>query len=139
MRQCRDVVVVGASAGGVESLRELVSALPADPQAVMLMVLPMRASSTSALPAIPRRAGKLPVHSAPHGQPLRHGHTHTAVPDHHLVVVGDAMALSKGPTENGHRPSADAGLVAIGLRQDLPELDTLGQPSGSPTPTVAGA
>jgi two-component system chemotaxis response regulator CheB len=106
--QHRDVVVVGASAGGVESLRGLLAALPADLPAAVLVVLHMPSSATSALPAILRRAGQLPVQTASHGEPLRHGNVYTAVPDHHLLVVDDVMALSKGPTENGHRPAADA-------------------------------
>jgi two-component system chemotaxis response regulator CheB len=106
--QCRDVVVVGASAAGVESLRGLLAALPADLQATVLVVLHMPSDGSSALSAILNRAGRLPVHPARHGTPLRHGHVHAAVPDHHLLLIDHVMALSKGPTENGHRPAVDA-------------------------------
>lgn len=108
MPQCRDVVVVGASAGGVESLRGLLSVLPTDLPATVLVVLHMPASGTSALPAILNRAGQLPVQPATPGQPLLQSHVYTAVPDHHLLVVDGVMTLSKGPTENGHRPAVDA-------------------------------
>jgi len=44
---------------------------------------------------------------------MRHGHVCSAVPDHHyLLLVDDVMALSKGPTENGHRLAVDAASVA---------------------------
>jgi len=82
MPQCRDVVVVGASAGGVESLRGLPADLPAS-----VLVMP---------------------HMPADGTPLRHGHVCSAVPDHHYLLVDDVMALSKGPTENGNRPAVDA-------------------------------
>src|SRR5262249_17962995 len=105
---CRDVVVVGASAGGVESLRALVAALPADLPAAVLVVLHMPSSGTSALPAILHRCGALPVQPASNGAPPRPPHVYTAVPAHPLLVVDDVMTLSKGPTENGHRPAVDA-------------------------------
>ncbi len=108
LAQHRDVVVVGASAGGIESLRGLLAALPADLPAAVLVVLHMPSGGTSALSAILDRAGPLSARPASHGEPLRHGCVYTAIPDHHLLVLDGAMGLSKGPTENGHRPAVDA-------------------------------
>jgi two-component system chemotaxis response regulator CheB len=104
----RDLVVVGASAGGVEALRELMGGLPADFPAAVLVVLHMPTGGASALPAILERAGPLRAAAARDGQPLTRGEIRTARPNHHLLVVDGRVRLSHGPTENGHRPAIDA-------------------------------
>jgi two-component system chemotaxis response regulator CheB len=103
----RDLVVVGASAGGVEALRLLVAALPKDLPAAVVVVLHMPAGGTSALPAILARSGPLPVQTAADGAELRNAHIYVARPDHHVVVQDGVLRLSKGPTENGHRPAVN--------------------------------
>ncbi|CAM3957928.1 chemotaxis protein CheB [Kibdelosporangium persicum] len=104
----RDVIVVGASAGGVETLRTLVAGMPPDLDAAVAVVLHLPAGGTSALSQILRRVGTLPTVTAASGMPLRRGVIHTAPPDHHLLIIEDQLALSHGPTENGHRPAIDA-------------------------------
>jgi len=103
----RDIIVIGASAGGVETLTQLVSRLPADLPAALFIVLHLPTHSSSALPQILTRSGKLrAVH--PHDrQPIERGMIYVAPPDLHLLIVNGEIHLSAGPRENGHRPAID--------------------------------
>jgi two-component system, chemotaxis family, protein-glutamate methylesterase/glutaminase len=103
----RDVIVIGASAGGVEALRALVAGLRPDLPAAVLVVVHLPATAESALPAILTRHGRLPAHRAADGDRYERGHIYVAPPDHHLLVRGDRLRLTRGPRVNGHRPAID--------------------------------
>lgn len=111
----RDLVAVGASAGGVEALKTFVSGLPGDLPATVLVALHLPVDSRSLLPEILQRRCALPVVLAAEGLPVKPGQVVVAHPDAHLLVVDDAIVLGRGPRENGSRPSHDAMLRAAAL------------------------
>lgn len=104
----RDLVVLGASAGGVEALHDVIAGLAPDLPAAVLVVLHMPAHPDSALPAILDRCGPLPALPAQHGGALLRGRVHVAVPDRHLLVREERMLLSRAAKQNGVRPAIDA-------------------------------
>ena len=101
------LIAIGASAGGVHTLSELVAQLPPDLPAAVLVVLHLAPHGRSVLPAILSRAGALPAVHPHNGEVLRAGRIYVAPPDHHLVVADGRLRLSLSATENGHRPAID--------------------------------
>jgi two-component system, chemotaxis family, protein-glutamate methylesterase/glutaminase len=102
-----DIIVIGASAGGVEALPQVLSKLPKTLPAAIFIVLHVPAESPSQLPAIIRRAVKLTTSHAEHGQEIEHGHIYIAPPDFHLRLEDGRTQLVHGPKENRHRPAID--------------------------------
>jgi chemotaxis response regulator CheB len=100
--------VVGASAGGVEALVQLVAGLPTDFPGVVLVVQHLPAGVSDVLPDILSWAGPLPVSSAVDGAVIEAGHVYVAPPDGtHLILRPGEMHLVSGPRENGVCPAAD--------------------------------
>jgi two-component system chemotaxis response regulator CheB len=128
----RHIVVIGASAGGVETLQRVVRGIPNDLPATICIVLHLHPGSPSALAAILRRATVLPCRTAVDGEKLRNGEILVAPPDRHLAIDDGHVTLTVGPRENGHRPSVDVlfrsaaaakdkhvvGVVLSGTRDD---------------------
>lgn len=112
-----NVVAVGASAGGVEALTHFAAGLPPDLSYAVLVVLHMPVRAPSVLARIMDRSGSLPATEAVDGAPLEPGTIRVAVPNRHLLVDDDRIALSEGPTENGHRPAIDALFRSVALHR----------------------
>jgi two-component system chemotaxis response regulator CheB len=103
----RDIVVIGASAGGFEALRDLLGSLPFGLGAAILVVLHVSPDSPGNTADILERAGQLPVVHPQDGDDIVHGCVMVAPPDQHLIVDGSKVRLVRGPRENGVRPAVD--------------------------------
>jgi two-component system, chemotaxis family, protein-glutamate methylesterase/glutaminase len=102
----RDVVVMGASAGGVEALQRVVEDLGGFAGSAFV-VLHLWAGAESRLPDILSRADHLPAIHPADGDPVLPGRIYVAPPDLHLALREGRIHLSRGPRENRHRPSID--------------------------------
>jgi two-component system chemotaxis response regulator CheB len=113
------VVVIGASAGGVQPLKEVIGGLPPDLEAAVAVVLHVPATG-SRLPKILSASGQLPATHATDGDELTPGRIYVAPPDRHLLLRGDRCVVVNGPRENGYRPAIDplfrSAAVAFGPR-----------------------
>ena len=101
----QDLVVIGASAGGVTALPALTSTLPPELPAAVLIVQHLPTSGPQRLVDILQSISRLPVSWAKGGDLLEHGTIAIAPPGSHLLVEGDRMMLSSGPRENHAKPS----------------------------------
>src|SRR5260370_16084130 len=101
----RDILVIGASAGGLDALRTILAGLPADLPAAIFVVL--HVGKASHLVPVLDRAGPLPVRPAVSGEPFQQGHIYVAPPGKHLLLHDDHILLRRGPRENLARPAID--------------------------------
>jgi len=115
MHPAKDLIVIGASAGGIEALRAVVAGLPSGLPAAVLVVLHVPSDACSDLPRILSRTSRLPVAHARADGPLARGTIVIAPPDHHLTVRGETVHLSRGPRINRHRPAVDPLFLTAAL------------------------
>lgn len=104
----RDIVVVGASAGGLEALKTVVGGLDASFPASVFVVLHLPSTFESQLPQVLDRISRLNVLPAEDEQVFLPGHIYVARTDHHLLLRPERrMRSMRGPRENHARPSID--------------------------------
>ena len=103
----RRLVVIGASAGGLDPLREILGALPETFAAPVCVVVHTAPTSPGVMNEILSRAGDLPVGWAEDGERLRPGRVYLAPRDHHLLVEPGVLRLGHGPREHRFRPAID--------------------------------
>jgi two-component system chemotaxis response regulator CheB len=101
-----DVIVIGASAGGVEAISRVVADLPRDLQASVMVVLHI-SRGKSYLPEILTRAGRLRAEHPEDGRPIEYGRIYVAPPDQHLLVESGRLRVAHSASENGVRPAVD--------------------------------
>jgi two-component system chemotaxis response regulator CheB len=103
----RDVVVIGASAGGVTALQTLFKALPSDLPAVVAAVLHRSPFHESILASVLGRCSTLPLSEPMHEEPVQLGRIYVAPRDHHMVFDGARLMLNRGAKEHYTRPAVD--------------------------------
>ncbi|HLW68563.1 MAG TPA: chemotaxis protein CheB, partial [Gemmataceae bacterium] len=102
-----DIVTIGASAGGVQALRNFVNRLPKDLPVAIFVVLHVPPQWPSQLAQILTKSGPLPALAPEDHARIEPGHIYVATPDKHLLVEPDEIRVIRGPRENRHRPGVD--------------------------------
>lgn len=102
----RDIVVIGGSAGALDTMVQLVKRLPGDYPASLFIVSRV-GHSASRLPELLNEAGALCAEHARHGEPIVPGHIYVAPPDRHMLLANHQVLLSRLPREHFTRPAID--------------------------------
>jgi two-component system, chemotaxis family, protein-glutamate methylesterase/glutaminase len=100
------VVVIAASAGGLDPLRRIVTALPVPCTAAVFVVVHI-GPHPSHLPHLLRKLSRNPAIFAQEGALIEAGHIYVAPPDHHMVLGPARIQLNQGPKIHFTRPAAD--------------------------------
>ncbi len=103
----RNIIVIGASAGGIAAVQEILSGLSGDLPAALFVVVHCAPESPGYLARILDDAGPLPAAFAIDGKAIRNGQVHVAPPDLHLLLRAEEMSVMRGPKENRSRPAID--------------------------------
>lgn len=103
-----DIIVIGSSAGGIDALVQLATALPPDLGAALFVVQHIAAEARSLLPEILSNVGPLPASHPTDGAPIERGCIYVAPPDHHMLVENGHIHVMRGQKENSFRPAIDA-------------------------------
>lgn len=103
----KDIIVIGASAGGIEPIRRILGGLPGDFPASVFVVVHTSPNAPGVLNFVFDSAGELPAASAEDRERIEPGRVRIAPPDHHLILEPGVMRLTRGPRENRFRPAVD--------------------------------
>lgn len=103
----KDIIVIGASAGGIGPIRTILAGLPPGFAASLFVVVHTSSDAPGALDVIFGTAGPLPAMLAVNGERIEPGRVYVARPDHHLIVEPGRVRLTRGPKENRFRPAVD--------------------------------
>ena len=116
----RNIIVIGASAGGFAVLRQLVADLPPNLPAALFIVWHMPPDGQGLLSQVLGRAHTLPTADAADGDAIVLGRMYVAPPDHHLLLDPGRVRVTKGPKEHRFRPAVDplfrSAAIAYGPR-----------------------
>ena len=106
-RIARDIIVIGASAGGVEALIQIFACLPATLRAVVAAVIHRSTIYNTNLAKVLGRNTTMPLREPEHEEVMRAGTIYLAPRDHHMVLTDKHIELNRGPKEHFTRPAVD--------------------------------
>jgi two-component system chemotaxis response regulator CheB len=103
----RNIIVIGASAGGFEAFKKIIKGLPADFDASIFIVWHMSPDVLGVLPQVLNKQNTILAAHAYDNEEIKPNRIYVAPPDHHLLVEEGKVRVTRGPKENRFRPAVD--------------------------------
>lgn len=103
----RNIVVIGASAGGFEALKKIIKNIPSDFSPSVFIVWHMSPDVRGILPEIFNKLNSIHAANACDREPIMPNRIYVAPPDHHLLLEDGHVRVTHGPKENRFRPAVD--------------------------------
>jgi two-component system, chemotaxis family, protein-glutamate methylesterase/glutaminase len=103
----RDVVVIGGSAGSIEALLQMLSALPAELPAAIGIVVHRSPHFVSNLTGVLQRCSRLLIIEPAHGDKISQQRVYVAPRDQHMLFEDGQVGVNRGPKQHFTRPSVD--------------------------------
>lgn len=103
----RNIIVIGASAGGIEAFQHLMARLPTNLDAAIFIVWHMAPTVHGVLPQLLSRFTAIPAAHACDNEPIQTNRIYVAPPDHHMLLENGHIRVTHGPKENRFRPAID--------------------------------
>jgi two-component system CheB/CheR fusion protein len=101
------IVAVGASAGGVQALQTMFSALPQNTGAAFVVIVHLDPERRSELPSILATRTHMPVVQVTHNAKLRANHVYVIPPDRGLQLIDHEISATDFTEPRGHRSPID--------------------------------
>jgi len=103
----RNIIVIGASAGGFDAFKTIVRNLPTNIEASIFIVWHMSPDVRGILPQVLNRISPIYSAHALDKEEIKPNRIYIAPPDHHLLVEEGIVRVTRGPKENRFRPAVD--------------------------------
>lgn len=126
-----DVVAIGASAGGLKALMEVLSRLPADLPASVLVVQHLDPRHRSLLVELLQRRSKIRIQEAANDEPIERSVVYIAPPDRHLLLTDSRMYLTSTAFVHFSRPSIDLLFESVAASVDSRAIGVILTGSGT--------
>lgn len=125
----KKIVAIGTSTGGPVALQEVISNLPAQLNASVVVVQHMPPNFTNSLAERLNAMSELNVKEAVNDEIMRRGTVYIAPGDKHLKIVrhlgGFMIKLNDDERVSGHRPSVDVMMSSIAENVDIPVVGVI--------------